>query len=122
MLVTNSSQLDAPRLNEMLAKTTDECTMLRKSIHKLNAKIHRLEKENSQSTHKTVLLDKQADMIESFDKTLNTAMKYTKKLEEQAALHDKHIALKDAELQRMRDTVRKVHANVIAGRLPLEGF
>jgi hypothetical protein len=32
------------------------------------------------------------------------------------------VAEKDAELKRMRDTVRKVHANVIAGRLPLDGF
>ena len=128
MLVTNTRQLDAQKLNTMLGEKIDECTALKKDVQRLNAKIFLLEQEmpadDAQQLIKTQheMLHKQQAIIDKQHNTLQSSMTLLRKMDKHADTHKKEMTAKDAEVERMRATVRKVHANLIAGKLPLEGF
>ena len=128
MLVTHTRQLDAQKLNTMLGDKTDECTALKKDIQRLNAKIFLLEQEmpadDARELIKTQheMLHKQQAIIDKQHSTLQSSMALLRKMDRHSDIHKKEMAAKDAEVERMRATVKKVHANLIAGKLPLDGF
>ena len=128
MLVTHTRQLDAQKLNTMLGDKMDECTALKKDVQRLNAKIFLLEQEMPADEAKELIktqhemLHKQQAIIDKQHNTLQSSMALLRKMDKHADTHKKEMTAKDAEIERMRATVRKVHANLIAGKLPLEGF